>query len=98
MDDDAPLVELAVVLFFLVDILGLILDPNTNGGRQLLWRQPKLPRTNNEGKPKLKNQNQNSGQRTTKSSFLNSIFLKSRSPLQASLMSFYREAGGLFTI
>jgi hypothetical protein len=37
MDDDAPLVELAVVLFFLVDILGLLLEPNTNGGRQLLW-------------------------------------------------------------
>jgi hypothetical protein len=32
----SPLVELAVVLFFLVDILGLILEPNTNGGRQLL--------------------------------------------------------------
>jgi hypothetical protein len=35
-DDDAPLVELTVVLFFLVNILGLILVPNTNGGRQLL--------------------------------------------------------------
>jgi hypothetical protein len=32
------LVELAVVLFFLVDILGLLLEPSTNGGRQLLWR------------------------------------------------------------
>jgi hypothetical protein len=32
-----PLVELAVVLFFLVDILGFFLEPNTNGGRQLLW-------------------------------------------------------------
>jgi hypothetical protein len=30
-------VELAVVLFFLVDILGLLLEPSTNGGRQLLW-------------------------------------------------------------
>jgi hypothetical protein len=48
MDDDAPLVELAVVLFFLVDILGLILEPNTNGGRHLLWRKPKLSCTNNE--------------------------------------------------
>jgi hypothetical protein len=57
MDDDASLVELAVVLFFLVDILGLILEPNTNGGLQLLWGQPKLPHTNNEGKLKLKNQN-----------------------------------------
>jgi hypothetical protein len=36
-DDEAPLVELAVVFFFLVDILGLLLEPNTNGGRQLLW-------------------------------------------------------------
>jgi hypothetical protein len=35
-DDEAPLVELAVVLFFLVDILGFLLEPNTNGGRQLL--------------------------------------------------------------
>jgi hypothetical protein len=33
----SPLVELAVVLFFLVDILGLLLEPSTNGGRQLLW-------------------------------------------------------------
>jgi hypothetical protein len=29
---------LAVVLLFLVDILGLLLEPSTNGGRQLLWR------------------------------------------------------------
>jgi hypothetical protein len=72
MDEDAPLVELAVVLIFLVDILGLILEPNTNGGRQLLWEQPKLLHTNNEGKQKLLNQNQNAEQRTTKSSFLNS--------------------------
>jgi hypothetical protein len=36
-DDEAPLVELAVVLFFLVDILGLLLKPSTNGGHQLLW-------------------------------------------------------------
>jgi hypothetical protein len=36
-DDEAPLVELAVVLFFLVDILGLLLKPSTNGGLQLLW-------------------------------------------------------------
>jgi hypothetical protein len=51
------LVELTVVLFFLVDILGLILEPNTNGGRQLLWGKPQLSHTNNEGKQKLKNQN-----------------------------------------
>jgi hypothetical protein len=36
-DDEAPLVELAAVLFFLVDILGLLLEPSTNGERQLLW-------------------------------------------------------------
>jgi hypothetical protein len=52
MEDDAPLVELTVVLFFLVDILGLILEPNTNGGRQLLWGKPLLSLTNNEGKTK----------------------------------------------
>jgi hypothetical protein len=51
-EDDAPLVELTVVLFFLVDILGLILEPNTNGGRQLLWGKPQLSFTNNEGKTK----------------------------------------------
>jgi hypothetical protein len=51
-EDDAPLVELTVVLFFLADILGLILEPNTNGGRQLLWGKPQLSHTNNEGKTK----------------------------------------------
>jgi hypothetical protein len=71
-EDDAPLVELTVVLFFLVDILGLILEPNTNGGRQLLWGKPQLSHTNNEGKQKLKNQNQNTEQRIAKSSFLDS--------------------------
>jgi hypothetical protein len=35
-DDEAPLLELAVVLFFLADILGFLLEPNTNGGRPLL--------------------------------------------------------------
>jgi hypothetical protein len=35
-DNEAPLLELTVVLFFLVDILGFQLEPNTNGGRQLL--------------------------------------------------------------
>jgi hypothetical protein len=30
------LLELAVVLFFLAEILGFLLEPNTNGGRQLL--------------------------------------------------------------
>jgi hypothetical protein len=35
-DGEAPLVELTVVLFFLVDILGFQLEPNTNGGLQLL--------------------------------------------------------------
>jgi hypothetical protein len=48
---------LTVVLFFLVDILGLILEPNTHGGRQLLWGKPQLSHTNNEGKQRLKNQN-----------------------------------------
>jgi hypothetical protein len=40
-------VEIAVVLFFLVDILGFFLMPNTNGGRQLLWRS-EATFTNNE--------------------------------------------------
>jgi hypothetical protein len=52
-EDDAPLVELTVLLFFLVDILGLILEPNTNGGRQLLWGKPQLSHTNNEKRQKL---------------------------------------------
>jgi hypothetical protein len=30
----------------------------------MLWRKPQLTHTNNEGIQKLKNQNQNSGQRT----------------------------------
>jgi hypothetical protein len=55
-EDDAPLVELTVVLFFLVDILGLILEPNTNGGRQLLWGKPQLSHTNNKRELKLENQ------------------------------------------
>jgi hypothetical protein len=46
------LVELTVILFFLVDILGLILEPNTSGGRQLLWGKPQLSLTNNKGKTK----------------------------------------------
>jgi hypothetical protein len=46
-DDEAPLVELAVVLFFLVEILGFFLKPNTNGGRQLLCGS-KATFTNNE--------------------------------------------------
>jgi hypothetical protein len=34
---------LTVVLFFLVDILGFQLEPNTNGGRQLLWCSEATP-------------------------------------------------------
>jgi hypothetical protein len=52
-EDDTPLVELTVVLFFLVDLLGLILEPNTNGGRQLLWGKPQLSHTNNKRRQKL---------------------------------------------
>jgi hypothetical protein len=55
-DDEAPLVELAVVLFFLVDILGFYLEPNTSGGRQLLWGT-EATFTNNEGNKRLENQN-----------------------------------------
>jgi hypothetical protein len=53
------LVELTVVLFFLVDILGFLLEPNTHGGRQLLWGKPQLSHTNNKKRQKLLNQNQN---------------------------------------
>jgi hypothetical protein len=35
-DAEAPLLELTMVLFFLVDILGFLLEQNTNGGCQLL--------------------------------------------------------------
>jgi hypothetical protein len=48
-DDEAPLVELAVVLFFLVDILGFLLEPSTNGGANCCG-VAELPRTNNERK------------------------------------------------
>jgi hypothetical protein len=44
-DDEAPLLELAVVLFFLVNILGFLLEPNTNGGRQLLCYAKALTQT-----------------------------------------------------
>jgi hypothetical protein len=75
---------LAVVLFFLVDILGLLLEPSTNGGRQLLW-DSRSYRAQTMKCKKLKNQNQNTKPKTTKSSFLNSRFLKSRPPLQVSV-------------
>jgi hypothetical protein len=42
-DDEAPLVELAVVLFFLADILGFLHELNTNGGRQLLCSSEATP-------------------------------------------------------
>jgi hypothetical protein len=92
------LVELTVVLFFLVDILGLILEPNTNGGRQLLWGKPQLSHTNNEGRQKLKNQKPkmlNEGQ--TKASFSIVDFSKADTLYKCRSVSFYKEAGGLFT-
>jgi hypothetical protein len=91
------LVELTVVLFFLVDILGLILEPNTNGGRQLLWGKPQLSFTNNEGKKGSKTQTkmQNKGQ--PKASFSTVDFSKVDPLYKCQSVSFYREAGGLFT-
>jgi hypothetical protein len=41
------------------------------GGRPQFWRKPKHSHTNNEGRQKLKDQNQNSGRKTTKSSLIN---------------------------
>jgi hypothetical protein len=59
-DDEAPLVELAVLLFFLMDILCFLLDPNKMMGANCCG-VAKLPSTNNEReqkarepKPKLK--------------------------------------------
>jgi hypothetical protein len=92
------LVELTVVLFFLVDILGLILEPNTNGGRQLLWGKPQLSLTNNEEKTKalgLKAKMQNKGQ--PKAPFSTVDFSKVDPLYKCRSVSFYREAGGLFT-
>jgi hypothetical protein len=55
-DDKAPLVELAVVLFFLVDILGFFLEPNTNVGANCCG-VAKLPSQIMKGKKRLENQN-----------------------------------------
>jgi hypothetical protein len=38
----------------------------------MLWGKPQLSHTNNKRRQKLKNQNQNSRQKTTKSPLLNS--------------------------
>jgi hypothetical protein len=86
-DDEAPLVELVVVLFFLVDILGLLLKPSTNGGHQLLWdSEATFSQTMKE---KLKAQetkpNSNCTQKKTNALLFNSEFLKSQSPLQVSV-------------
>jgi hypothetical protein len=40
------------------------------GYSHMLWGKPQLSHTNNEGKQKLKNQNQNTEQRTAKGSFV----------------------------
>jgi hypothetical protein len=55
-DVKAPLVELAVVLFFLVDILGFFLEPNTNVGANYCG-VAKLPSRIMKGKKRLENQN-----------------------------------------
>jgi hypothetical protein len=65
-DDDAHLLELAVVLFFLVDILGFLLEPNMNGGLQLLCYAKALTQTM-KGMKGLKLSNSIEYQRKTKS-------------------------------
>jgi hypothetical protein len=96
-DDEAPLVELAVVLFFLVDILGLLLEPSKNGGRQLLWdskatfsQKMKEKLKAQETKPKLRCQ-----QEKTKSSFSIVNFSKGDPLYKYRTVSFYR--GGEWT-
>jgi hypothetical protein len=98
MNDEAPLVELVVVLFFLVDILSFLHEPNTNGGRQLLWGS-ELTFTNNERKlkaqepkPKLKHK-----KKKTKSSFSTVNFSKVDLLYKCQSVSLYREASRLFT-
>jgi hypothetical protein len=72
--------ELAVVLFFLMDILGFLPEPNTNGGRQLLcyseakheqWKERKGSSNELNAKPK-----------EDRKLTLNSVILKTPSPLQ----------------
>jgi hypothetical protein len=91
------LVELAVVLFFLVDILGLLLEPSTNGGRQLLWDsrsyQAQTMRCNKSSRTKTRTQNQ----RQPKVPFSTVDFSKVDPLYKCRTVSFYREASGLFT-
>jgi hypothetical protein len=63
----------------------------------LLWRKPQLSHTNNERRQRLKNQNQNSRQRTTKSFYSTVDFSKVDPLYMRRSVSFYREAGGLFS-
>jgi hypothetical protein len=74
--------ELAVVLFFHVDILGFLLEPNTNGGRQLLWCSEATPHEQWKKTEDSKTQTQMNTRKKNQKSFLNSEFLKSPSPLQ----------------
>jgi hypothetical protein len=75
-DDEAPLLELAVVLFFLVDILGFLLEPNTNGGRQLLCYSEGI-HTNNEGKQRAQDHKHNLIPKEDQKISLNRVILKS---------------------
>jgi hypothetical protein len=79
MDDDAPLVELTVVLLFLVDILGFLLEPSTNGGRQLLGAiaeatEHQTMKGNKSSRTRTKTKTQDKGQ--PKGSLLNNGILK----------------------
>jgi hypothetical protein len=64
----------------------------------VLWEKPQLSLTNNEGKtkaPRLKPKMQNRGQ--LKASFSTVDFSKVDPLYKCRFVSFYREAGGLFT-
>jgi hypothetical protein len=91
------LVELAVVVFFLVDILGLLLEPSTNGGRQLLWvsRSYRAQTMKSKESSRTKTRTQNEGQ--PKVLFSTVDFSNNDSVYKCRSVSFYREASGVFT-
>jgi hypothetical protein len=84
-DDEVPLMELAVVLLFLVDILGFLLEPNTKYGQQFLWCSEAIPHKQWKKTKDSKALTQMDMQMENRKLFLNSEFLKSQSPLQVSV-------------
>jgi hypothetical protein len=91
------LVELAVVLFFLVDILGLLLEPSTNSERQLLWDsrsyRTQTMKCNKSSRTRTRTQNK----RLPKVPSSTVDFSKVDPLYKCWSVSFYREASGLFT-